>query len=101
MAVRYYNHAGFIGGMPVESDAREHWTPAGTAYVRKAGVLYSWGLRQLVLLAPVVAFILHPVAGPVAALIVCAVLFSLERFRPAPSETIRIPQSNSHPAPPL
>ena len=22
MAVRYYNHAGFVGGMPVESDAR-------------------------------------------------------------------------------
>lgn len=101
MAVRYYNHAGFVGGMPVESDARKRWTAAGTAYVRKAGVLYSWGLRQLVLLAPVVAFILHPVAGPIAALIVCAVLFSLDRFRPAPSETSRIPQSNSYPASPL
>lgn len=85
MAVRYYNHAGFIGGMPVESEARKHWTPAGTAYVRKAGVLYGWGLRQLVLLAPVVAFILHPVAGPIAALVVCGVLFSLDRFLPEPS----------------
>ena len=86
MAVRYYNHAGFVGGMPVESDARKRWTAAGTAYVRKAGVLYSWGLRQLVLIAPVVAFILHPVAGPIAALIVCGVLFSLDRFQPAPSD---------------
>ena len=85
MAVRYYNHAGFIGGMPVESEARKHWTPTGTAYVRKAGVLYGWGLRQLVLLAPVVAFILHPVAGPIAALVVCGVLFSLDRFLPEPS----------------
>lgn len=50
MAVRYYNHAGFVGGMPVESDARKQWTRAGTAYVGKAGVLYSWGLRQLLLL---------------------------------------------------
>lgn len=83
MAVRYYNHAGFVGGIPVESDARKHWTPAGTAYVRKAGLLYSWALRQLVLLAPVVAFILHPVAGPVAALVVCGVLCSLDRFQPA------------------
>ena len=83
MAVRYYNHAGFIGGMPVESKARTQWTPAGAAYVRKAGVLYGWGLRQLVLLAPVVAFILHPVAGPIAALVVSGVLFSLDRFRPS------------------
>ena len=82
MAVRYYNHAGFVGGMPVESDARKHWTAAGTAYVRKAGVLYSWGLRQLVLIAPVLAFILHPVAGPIAAFIVCGVLFSFDRFLP-------------------
>ena len=82
MAVRYYNHAGFIGGMPVESEARRRWTPAGTAYVRKAGVLYGWGLRQLVLLAPVVAFLLHPVAGPVAAMVVCGVMFSLDRALP-------------------
>jgi hypothetical protein len=85
MAVRYYNHAGFIGGTPVESAARQQWTPAGTAYVRKAGILYSWGLRQLVLLAPVVAFILHPIAGPVAAALVCGVLFSFDRFQPAAS----------------
>ena len=85
MAVRYYNHAGFVGGMPVESDARKYWTPAGTAYVRKAGLLYSWALRQLLLLAPVVAFILHPAAGPVAAMVVCGVLFNLDRFLPAPS----------------
>ena len=86
MAVRYYNHAGFVGGMPVESHARKQWTAAGTAYVRKAGVLYSWGLHQLVLLAPVVAFILHPVAGPIAALVVCAISFSFDRFQPAPFE---------------
>lgn len=86
MAVRYYNHAGFVGGMPVESDARTHWTPAGTAYVRRAGVLYSWALRQLVLLTPVVAFILHPFAGPIAALVVSGVLLSLDRFQPSPSQ---------------
>ena len=84
MAVRFYNHAGFIGGMTVESEARKRWSAAGAAYVRKAGVLYAWGLRQLVLLAPVVTFIIHPVAGPIAALIVCGVLFSLDRFVPEP-----------------
>ena len=46
MAVRYYSHAGFIGGMPVESDARKRWAQAGVTYVRRAGAFYSWGLRQ-------------------------------------------------------
>lgn len=82
MAVRYYNHAGFIGGMPVESEARRRWASAGTAYVRKAGVLYSWGLRQLILIVPMVAFILHPVAGLVGALGVVAALLNFDRFRP-------------------
>ena len=68
--------------MPVDSEARKQWTSAGTLYVRKAGVLYSRGLRQLVLVAPVVAFILHPAAGPVAALLVATVLFGFDRFQP-------------------
>jgi uncharacterized membrane protein len=80
MAVRFYNHAGFIGGMPVESQARVRWTAAGVRYVRRAGVLYGVGLRQLVLVVPVVSALLLPVSGPVAALLVAAVLYSLDRF---------------------
>lgn len=41
MARRYYNHARFVGGMPVGSGARRRWAAAGTTCVRKAGVLYS------------------------------------------------------------
>ncbi|MBP7567242.1 MAG: hypothetical protein KA795_14665 [Burkholderiaceae bacterium] len=48
-------------------------------YVRKAWLLYGFGLRQLVLVAPVVAALLHPFAGPVAALAVAWVLFALDR----------------------
>jgi len=80
MAVRFYNHAGFIGGMPVESEARARWTEAGVRYVRRAGLLYGIGLRQLVLVAPVVSALLVPASGPVAALLVAAVLYSLDRF---------------------
>ena len=80
MAVRFYNHAGFIGGMPVDSEARNRWAHAGVRYVRRAGVLYGIGLRQLVLVAPVVAAILLPLAGPVAALLVAALLLWLDRF---------------------
>lgn len=79
MAVRYYNHAGFISSMPVDSAARHRWANAGSAYVRKAGILYSWGLRHLIVVAPVLASILHPATGPVAALIVVAVLLAFDR----------------------
>lgn len=80
MAVRYYNHAGFIGGMPVGAPQRQRWAAAGSAYVRKAGLLYSWGLRQLMLLVPVVAFLLHPLAGVMGALLVVAALLHFDRF---------------------
>lgn len=81
MAVRLYNHAGFIVGIPVESDVRRRWNAAGIRYVRRAGVLYGVGLRQLVLVVPIVAAILTPAAGPLAAFLVSAVLFSFERFK--------------------
>lgn len=80
MAVRYYNHAGFIAAMPIDSEARGRWSDAGKAYVRKAGVLYSWGLRHLVLVAPILASVVHPAAGPVAALAVVSVLLGFDRF---------------------
>lgn len=80
LAVRFFNHAGFIGGMPVDSEARKRWAPAGVRYVRRAGVLYGVGLRQLVLTVPVVAAILLPLAGPVAAVLVAAVLFWFDRY---------------------
>ena len=79
MAVRYFNHVGFICGLPVESAARQRWAEAGAAYVRRAGVLYSWGLRHLILVAPILACLLHPFAGPVAAVLVVAVLVGFDR----------------------
>ena len=80
MAVRYYNHVGFISGMPVESEARRRWAEAGTSYVQLAGVLYSWGLRYLILVAPILACLLHPFAGPIAAVLVVVVLGRFDRM---------------------
>jgi Protein of unknown function, DUF599 len=79
MAVRFYNHAGFIGGMPVESAQRRRWNEVGVKYVRRAGVLYSWGLRHLVVVAPILASILHPASGPFAAVLIVAVLLHFDR----------------------
>jgi uncharacterized membrane protein len=80
MAVRFYNHASFISSIPVDSPARRRWDTAGRIYVRKAGLLYSMGIRHLILVVPVVAAILSPFIGPFAAAIVVAVLLSFDRF---------------------
>jgi hypothetical protein len=81
MAVRYYNHAGFVGGMPVGSDARQRWQSVGSAHVRRAGILYSWSLRNLVLVVPAASFMVHPAAGPLAAVLVVFVLAAFDRFQ--------------------
>ena len=78
MALRYYNHTGFICSMPIDSSTRKRWARTGVMYVRRAGVLYSWGLRQLVLVGLVLVSILHPVAGPIAAGIAVTVLFCFD-----------------------
>ncbi len=82
MSVRYFNHAGFITGIPAGSDARKHWMNTGSAYVKRAGILYSWSLRQLLLVAPLLVSLLHPLAGPPAALVVVGVVFAFDRFDP-------------------
>jgi len=80
MAVRFYNHAGFICGMPIGSEARRRWGPTGVSYLRRAGLHYSWGLRHLLLVAPILVSILFPLAGPVAAVLVVLVLYGFDRL---------------------
>jgi hypothetical protein len=80
MAVRYYNHASYIVSMPVNSEARISWSDTGTIYLRRAGILYSWGLRHLVLVAPILAAILHPAAGPIVAVLVIVILSGFDRL---------------------
>lgn len=88
MAVRYYTHASFIGAMPIGSQSRQRWAAAGSAYVRRAGLLYSWSLRNLVLIVPLVAFILYPLAGPLAAVVAAAVLSTFDRTNAAPADAL-------------
>lgn len=80
-AVRYYNHTEFILSMPVESDERSQWIPTAVTYSRLAGLLYSWGLRHLLMVAPVLVFLVYPLAGPLAAALVVAALFGFDRFQ--------------------
>lgn len=80
MAVRFYNHCGFVCTMPVNSNARRRWHAIGVGYIQRAGMLYSWGVKHLILVAPILASILQPYAGPVAALLVVAALVGFDRF---------------------
>lgn len=82
MSVRYYTHVSFIAGMPSGSAAKEQWLASGRLYIRQAGRLYSHGLRHLVLVAPVVAALLQPLAGPVAAILAVAMLRRFDRMQP-------------------
>lgn len=78
-SVRLYNHAGFICGMPVGSGARTAWSPEAVRYIRDAGMLYGVGLRQMVLVVPVVVGLYHPLAGTVTAAVVTGGLVWLDR----------------------
>lgn len=79
MAIRYYNHAGFVCAMPVGCAARKRWADTGRSHLRRAGVLYSWGLRCMILVTPVLVSIVYGPAGPFAALAVTGLLLGLER----------------------
>ena len=83
-AVRYYNHAGFIGAMPVGSDERRRWSATAVIYLRRAGLLYGWGLRHLLMVAPVAIAIVYPPAGPVAALLLIGALAGFDRLPAGP-----------------
>lgn len=86
MAMRYFSHVSFIMSMPVASSERESCQPLATDYIRRAGILYSWGLRLFIFLAPIVAGLVNPLAMPFAALALVLVLRAFDRVpaRPTP-----------------
>ncbi|MEY2840807.1 MAG: hypothetical protein RJB60_3106 [Pseudomonadota bacterium] len=79
MAVRYLNHASYILSMPVMSATRQSWEGTGIHYLRRGGVLYGWGLRSLLMVAPLVVSIVSPLAGPLASLGLLVVLWQLDQ----------------------
>jgi uncharacterized membrane protein len=62
MSTRHYSHASFIMSMPVGQPEREALNPSAAQHVRRAGLMYSWGLRLFLMVLPVVAGIVHPLA---------------------------------------
>jgi hypothetical protein len=64
MAMRYFNHAGFVMSMPADSEHRRPFNAVALDYVGRAGLLYSWGLRFFLMIAPLVAGIVNPLVMP-------------------------------------
>jgi hypothetical protein len=79
MAMRYFNHAGFVMSMPTASAERQPLIPLAEGYVGRAGLLYSWGLRCFLAIAPLVAGIVTPVATLPMTFALIAVLWLFDR----------------------
>lgn len=79
MAMRYFNHAGFVMSMPVDSEQRKPLDPLAREYVERAGLLYSWGLRFFLMVAPLVAGIVNPLVMPAMTVVLVIVLRYFDR----------------------
>ena len=84
MAMRFYNHAGFVMSMPAAAPERQPFNPMAADYVERAGLLYSWGLRSFLMIAPLVAGIVNPLAMLPMAMALVLVLYFFDR--PGPVE---------------
>lgn len=84
MSMRYFNHAGFVMSMPVHSEQRKPLDTLAHDYVERAGLLYSWGLRFFLMVAPLVAGIVNPLLMPVMTAGLVFVLWTFDR----PAQTV-------------
>ena len=76
---RCSDFAGFVMSLPAKSEQRERRTPMAIDYVRRAGLLYSWGLRFFLFVAPVVVGLVNEFAMPFAAACLVVVLRFFDR----------------------
>lgn len=75
MSTRHYSHASFIMSMPCDRPERATLNPTAAIHVRRAGIMYSWGLRLFLMVLPVVAGIVHPMAMlPASALLLIGLI---------------------------
>jgi uncharacterized membrane protein len=75
MSTRHYSHASFIMSIPHDRPERAELNPGAQTHVRRAGLMYSWGLRLFLMVLPVVAGIVHPMAMlPATALLILGLI---------------------------
>lgn len=79
MAVRFFNHAGYLMGTRADGGDRQALVELAVSYVVRAGNYYSQGMRSLLWLMPVVVGLVSPWLMPGAALLLLAVLRWFDR----------------------
>ncbi len=71
VAVRFYNHVGYMIAMPVNMPMRNSWIEPASDYIGRAGELYSMSLRLFFCIAPLLFGLVNPMAlMPATALMV-------------------------------
>ena len=74
IAIRFFNHVGYMLSLPVGSALRTAMTPDSVEYMRRAGYFYSLSVRSFFAVAPLVvgtlspALMVLPAAGMLVAL---------------------------------
>jgi hypothetical protein len=79
LSMRFIHHAGFALSLPVGSAERENHLALAVTYVQRGGQLYSWSLRFFLFSAPIVLGLIQPLAMPIGALVLLAVLTQFDR----------------------
>ncbi len=79
MAMRFFNHASLVMSIPVGTPERKSLNPMAQEYVHRAGLLYSWGLRFFLMIAPLVAGIVNPLVMPLMTVFLVLVLWLFDR----------------------
>jgi uncharacterized membrane protein len=79
MAVRFYNHVGYLIGIPAQR-AQSAISPAlVTAYLDRAGVFYLLGMRSFFYSVPLVFWMFGPLFMIVATVVLICALYPLDR----------------------
>jgi uncharacterized membrane protein len=79
MALRFFNHAGYLMTTQAEGETRERLAHMACNYMMRAGNYYSMGLRTLFWLAPVAVGLVNTRLVPLLALAIVAVLVWFDR----------------------
>jgi uncharacterized membrane protein len=81
MAVRFYNHVGYMVSIPQgAAHAAAPLSPAlATAYLNRAGLFYLLGIRSFFYSVPLVFWMFGPTFMVAATVVLVAALFPLDR----------------------
>jgi uncharacterized membrane protein len=79
MAVRFYNHVGYMVSIPLGSGQQPVSPAVATAYLNRAGLFYLLGIRSFFYSVPLVFWMFGPTFMVAATVVLVAALYPLDR----------------------